>query len=166
MATRIEHRATFAHSAADVYAAQTQQHALRARLDEIGGKDSTLREHTATADGVSYTLVQGIPAEQLPHLVQKMHSGDLEVQREHTWSAQQGRYVGTVTVHVSAMPGHITARTELYDETSGSVLHTRGEVKVRIPLVGGKLEGFVADQVTELLEHEAEFTSRWLADRG
>lgn len=167
MATRIEHRATFTHSAADVYAAQTEQRALRARLDEIGGKESTLREHAATADGVRYTLVQGIGAEQLPHLVRKIHSGDLEVVREHTWSARaDGGYVGTVNVHVSGMPGNIAARSELADEAAGCVLRTRGEVKVRIPLVGGKLESFVADQVTDLLEHEAEFTARWLAGPG
>ncbi|HET6501650.1 MAG TPA: DUF2505 family protein, partial [Amycolatopsis sp.] len=40
---------------------------------------------------------------------------------------------------------------------------TSGEVRIRIPLVGGKVEGFVADQVTNLLQGEAEFTARWLA---
>ena len=48
------------------------------------------------------------------------------------------------------------------DDPAAAVQVTRGEVTVRIPLVGGKLEGVIAEQVTTLLEREAEFTTSWL----
>ena len=41
-----------------------------------------------------------------------------------------------------------------------------GEVKVSIPLMGGKLEKMIAEQVAVLLDKESEFTSEWLANRG
>lgn len=164
MATRIEHRATFSHRAADVFAAQTDPEALRARLAEIGGKNATLADHEATTDGVRYTLLQGLGGEQLPGIVRTIHQGDLTVERRHTWSrAGDDRYTGTISVHVSGVPGRIEARTEITPQGDGSIQVTRGEVTVHIPLVGGKLESFVSEQVTGLLEHEAGFTASWLA---
>ncbi|MFC4001748.1 DUF2505 domain-containing protein [Prauserella oleivorans] len=163
MASRIEHRATFPHSVADVYAAQSSEAALRARLAELGGKHATLEDHTSTSDGVRYTLLQGVPAEKLPQAVRSLHKGDLMVRREHTWAPSGAGYTGTIKAHVPGLPGDITASTELTGDGQGSVQATRGEVTVRIPLVGGKLEGFVAEQVTRLLEREAEFTATWLA---
>lgn len=165
MASRIEHRASFAHGVDAVLAAQTDAAALRARLAEIGGVNATLEEHSATADGVRYTLLQGIPAAQLPQTVRTIHKGDLVVQREHTWTRSGGQVVGAISAHVNGVPGEITARTELTALTGdgpGCLQVTRGEVKVRIPIVGGKLEGVIAEQVTNLLEREAEFTASWL----
>ncbi|MEU6641174.1 DUF2505 domain-containing protein [Saccharomonospora sp. NPDC046836] len=164
MASRIEHRATFAHSVADVFAAQSDTDALRARLAGIGGKNATLQDHAVTADGVRYTLLQGVPAEKLPQAIRALHKGDLTVRREHTWSAAGERYTGTIRAQVSGVPGEITARTELSpDSADHSVQRTQGEVTVRIPFVGGKLEGFIAEQVTGLLDAEAQFTAKWLA---
>ncbi|WP_199430977.1 DUF2505 domain-containing protein [Qaidamihabitans albus] len=163
MASRIEHHATFPHGVADVLAAQTDESALRARLAEIGGVNATLEEHAATPDGVRYVLLQGVPAEKLPQVVRTVHKGDLVVRREHTWSGAGDRYTGTIAARVSGVPGEITARTELTAEGTATVQRTRGEAKVRIPLVGGRLEGFIAEQVSDLLEREADFTAKWLA---
>jgi hypothetical protein len=163
MATRIEHRATFAHDTADVYAAQTDEQALRARLERLGGKHAELREHVVTESGVRYTLSQGIAADKLPSLVRSLHSGDLIVRREHVWTDLGDRYTGTIAVAVSDVPGRITADVELAPSADGCTQLTRGEVAVRIPFVGGKIESFVVDQVTRLLETETDFTKQWLA---
>ncbi|WP_298176688.1 DUF2505 domain-containing protein [Saccharomonospora sp.] len=163
MATRIEHRATFAHDVADVYDAQTGERALRARLEQIGGAHAELRGHEVTEHGARYTLIQGIAADKLPSLVRNLHSGDLIVRREHVWTVLGDRRTGTITVGVSDVPGRITADVELSSNAEGCVQTTRGEVAVRIPLIGGRIESFVADQVTRLLELEAHFTTQWLA---
>ncbi|EIE97266.1 DUF2505 domain-containing protein [Saccharomonospora glauca] len=163
MATRIEHRATFPHSAADTYAAQTEERALRARLARIGGDRAELRDHETSEHGARYTLLQGIPADKLPSLVRTLRSGDLTVRREHVWTRQGDRYTGTITVAVADVPGRITADVELVPSGDGCVQTTRGEVSVRIPFVGGKIENFVAEQVTQLLDTEALATKQWLA---
>src|SRR6266498_3567651 len=40
------------------------------------------------------------------------------------------------------------------------------EVKVGIPLIGGKIEKVVAEQVTKLLAAEAEYAEKWLAEHA
>lgn len=166
MGSRIEHRAEFADGVAEVLAAYADEAALRARLAELGGKHATLQEHQRTAGGVRYKLLQGIGAEQLPQAVRTLHKGDLIVHREQTFEPDGDGYSGVTTAGVNGVPGEITARTAITPHGEGTLLHTSGEVKIRMPLVGGKLEGVVAEQVTNLLEMEAKFASKWLAGGG
>lgn len=163
MASRIEHHAEFTDGVAEVLAALTDKDALLARLERLGGKHAALQEHEPGADRVHYRLIQGIAAEQLPPAVHSLHKGDLIVHREQTWQRASRGYTGTARATVNGVPGEIEATTELTGSPAGAVLSTTGEAKVRIPLVGGKLEAVIAEQVTKLLEREAEFTVGWLA---
>lgn len=165
MASRIEHRAEFSQSIAELFAALSDQSALQARLDAIGGHNAQVKTYSHEDDQWHFLLYQGVPAEKLPSFVRALHAGDLFVEREQTWTRAGETYTGTVKATVGGMPGDITARTGLADEGGKTVLWTSGQVKIRIPLVGGKVEGFVADQVTKLLQSEAEFTAQWLAGR-
>jgi hypothetical protein len=40
----------------------------------------------------------------------------------------------------------------------------RATVEVRIPLVGGKLEHFIGNQLVELLIAEQRFTTTWIGE--
>jgi len=164
MSSRIEYRAEFEQRTHEVFAAQSEQYALHARLQQLGGKHSRLLQHEPTAAGVRYALLQHIGAEQLPQVVRNLHSGDLAVHRQQLLEADGAGYAGSTTVTVDGVPGEITASTEITPHGAGAVQHTRGEATVRIPLVGRKLESVVAEQVTKLLRKEAEFTARWLAE--
>jgi Protein of unknown function (DUF2505) len=49
-------------------------------------------------------------------------------------------------------------------ETGGARLKLRATVEVRIPLVGGKLENFIGNQLVELLIAEQRFTTTWIGE--
>lgn len=163
MGSVIEHRAEFHHGAREVLAAQTDEDALRARLQQLGGKHASLQGHERDADRVRYTLLQAIGAEKLPQAVRALHKGDLIVHREHTFDRDDDGYTGFCKAGVNGVPGEITARTTITPQSDGTVQHTVGEATVRMPLIGGKLETVIAEQVIHLLEMEAEFTAKWIA---
>ncbi|HVV11125.1 DUF2505 domain-containing protein [Amycolatopsis sp.] len=165
MPSRIEHRAEFTQSVSEVFAAQSSEPALRARLNEIGGDNAALLDYAEIPGGVRFQLRQGVGAEKLPSAVRSLHRGDLFVDRQESWTLNGETAVGTAKATVSGVPGEITARTALSSENGKTVLRITGEVKIRIPIVGGKLEGFVADQITKLLAREAEYSAQWLAER-
>ena len=48
-------------------------------------------------------------------------------------------------------------------DTQRASLIFRGSVDVRVPLVGGKIESFIATQLVDLLIAEQRFTTAWLA---
>jgi hypothetical protein len=164
MGSRIEHRAAFSQDVAAVLAASSDEVALRARLEELGGESAALLEHSVTPDGVRFKIRQGITADRLPQAVRTMHKGDLIVEREQTFTRAGDGYTGAAKASVNGLPAEITAQTELKREGGQTVLRTSGEVKVRIPLLGAKLENLIAEQITKLLDREAEFTSKWLAE--
>jgi hypothetical protein len=163
MGSRIEHRAVFSQDIAAVLAALSDEAVLRARLEEIGGKSASLVEHNETPEGVRFKLRQAVAAEQIPQAARILHKGDLVVEREQQFAKSADGYTGTVRASVNGLPAEITARTELTSDVGRTVMATTGEVKVRVPLLGAKLESVVAEQVTNLLELEAEFTAKWLA---
>jgi Protein of unknown function (DUF2505) len=166
MTSRIEHRAELPYGVSEVFAAQSSKPALLARLANLGGDNAALLDYTTLPDGVRYHLRQGVSAEKLPSLVRTLHPGDLFVDRHESWTTAGENYAGIATATVTGMPGEITARTDLKAEGEHTVLHITGEVKIRLPLVGGKLESFVAEQITQLLTRETEYSAQWLAENS
>ncbi|MET7991262.1 DUF2505 domain-containing protein [Amycolatopsis sp. NPDC005232] len=170
MGSRIEHRAEFSAGLAAVLAAVSGEDALRARLKELGGDNAALLSHSVTKDTsgdvVRYELQHGIAAQRLPQAVQALHRGDIIVHRKQVWQRSGDAYAGKVDVSVSGVPGEIGAQTFLTPRGERVEFRTSGEVTVRIPLFGGKIEEFVAQQVTNLLAHEADFTTSWLAEHA
>jgi hypothetical protein len=164
MGSRIEHRAEFSAGLAAVVAAVSGEEALLARLEELGGDNAKLLSYTADDSGARFELQHGINAARLPQAVRALHKGDLIVRRNEEWRPDGDGYTGRIDVNVSGVPGEITARTSLNPEGEHVRYRTEGEVTVRIPLFGGKIESVVAEQVTTLLRREAEFTALWLAE--
>jgi hypothetical protein len=166
MGSRIEHRAEFSADVAATYAAVAGEVALRARLEQLGGHSAALLSYEVSGSDLRYELRQGISADKLPQAVRTLHKGDLLVTRTQTWRVSNDGtgHQGQASVEVGGVPGEITARTALLANGAKTVLRISGEVTVRIPLFGGKLESVIAEQVTKLLEHEAEFTAKWLTE--
>jgi uncharacterized protein YndB with AHSA1/START domain len=163
MPTRFEHRATFAAPAATVYSALVDRAFLDERLRVLGGKGATVIEHSRSGDEVSLRLRQGLDATRLPGAVRSLLKGDLVVEREERWRPDGEGYLATGRATISGVPGEIRSRTRL---TGGTEQVVVAEVQVGIPLIGGKLEGAIAEQVGKLLAAEAEFAGKWLAERG
>lgn len=166
MASRIEHSTEFPYLFEQVLAAFTSESALRQRLADIGGKDAELLAHEKSASTISYRMRQGIPGEKLPGAVRKVHSGDLHVEREQQWQVSDETAKGTATASVTGVPGSITARSELTPTGSGTALRITGEVKVSVPLIGGKIERTIAEHVGQLLDRESEHVADTLDKDG
>lgn len=137
---------------------------LTARLAELGGRGAALGDHRVEPDGkVSYRLRHGVEAKNLPPAVRTLLGGDLTIDRTETWRPDPaGGYAGTVTVTIPGMPGDLGGRSRLTDTDSGSTLALIGEVRIPIPLVGGRIEETVAEQISKLLDSEHVFAEKWL----
>ncbi|HSK59429.1 MAG TPA: DUF2505 domain-containing protein [Actinomycetospora sp.] len=163
MPSRITHRATWDAPARDVYAELVDADHLRARLQELGGNDPALVEHTVDASGARVKLRQAVPAEFLPSVIRRFTGGDLVLDRVETWRPRDGGgYEGTVEVTVRGLPGSLSGTQRLTDSGGGSVTEVDGQASVNVPMVGSRVEGVVVEQVDALLDAEDEFTRRRL----
>jgi len=166
MASSLEHRSSFPAPVTTVYPTLVDEAFLRARLEEIGGKGAALLSYDHTGETVAYRLRQGVDAARLPGAVRSILGGDLVVERSERWRPDGQRFASDSEVVINGVPGSIRGQSRLGDHGGGSVLVVRAEVRVSIPLVGGKLEKVVAEQVTKLLAAESEFAEKWLAERA
>ncbi|WP_460867831.1 DUF2505 domain-containing protein [Rhodococcus aerolatus] len=166
MSRRFEHTATYPCSPAALLAAYGDRAYWQARVDQVGGPGAELRSVEASDTGVDVALTQRIAAQHLPKVVQKISSGDLTISREEHWSALSGgRASARTSGAVAGTPAKITASVELTGDDASATVRTTGQAEVPVPLVGGKIEQAICDNITQLLEVEQRFTTDWVRDR-
>jgi Protein of unknown function (DUF2505) len=165
VSSRITHRATWNVPAQDVYAELVDADHLHARLQELGGNDPALVEHSVDDSGARVRLRQAVPVEFLPSMVRRFTGDDLVLDRVETWRPRDGGgYDGTVEVTVRGLSGSLTGTQRLTDtDGGGAVTEVEGEATVNVPMVGRRIEGVVVEQVRQLLDAEDDFTRRRLA---
>jgi hypothetical protein len=97
----------------------------------------------------------------VPGAARKVVGDSVEtVQREEWESPERAR----IDISIPGKPGHLRGRIELVDNGDGtSTERFDAEVKVNIPLVGGKLEGLIGKVLGSGLRREREVGLRWLA---
>jgi hypothetical protein len=165
MARRIEHRTRSRWDVRTVYTTLVDPAYLDARLAALGGKGAQLADHRVGPDElVSYRLRHGVESRHLPPAVRTLLGGDLMIDRTETWRPDPaGGYAGTVVVGIPGMPGELGGKVRLSDDGNGGTTQAMdGSVQIPIPLVGGRIEETVADQISKLLDAEHTFTEEWL----
>jgi hypothetical protein len=167
MSRQIDFRSVSPYTADEVYATMVDPDYLRARLERIGGPGAALLAHSADVNGAHYRLRLGLDGKDLPSVVRAVLSGDVTIERDERWTRQDsGRYVGDVDVAIPGAPASATGAMRLRDlPDGGSELSVRADVRVSVPLIGGKIEGVVGEQVQRLLAAETAFTQTWLGTR-
>jgi hypothetical protein len=135
-----------------------------ARLADSGADEARLDAIDLRADGgVTVVTTQVLRAGQLPALVSQFHRGDLVIQREERWApVLDGIANAVITGSISGAPVSVTGRGDLTPSGTSARLAFHADVAVRVPLVGGKLEKFIGNQLIELLEAEQRFTTGWI----
>lgn len=165
MATHLEHSAQYGAPVAAVHAAFTNEQYWKDRLAEIGGPGARLESFETAGDEVRIKMIQTIPASRLPSIVTTVRPGDLVINRGQTVGPLRGDTAdGTFDAGVSGAPAKIGGKVILAAAGDGSKLQVDGSVEVTIPLVGGRVESVIVEQLEQLLDREDDFTQKWIAD--
>ena len=89
-----------------------------------------------------------------------------------TWVDESTADLATHRSDHRVVPDHYGGRlrstyvTELHDDGAGGTVRvTDGEVVVRFPLVGGKVERAIVSELRRYAESEAELVESWLSER-
>jgi hypothetical protein len=143
-----------------------------ARLADSGADDTTLDSMqlggpSGTDGSIDVITTQVLRSDRLPGIITQFHRCDLRIRREEKWEpVTNGSATATITGSILDAPASLTgtAVLEPVTETGGARLKLRATVEVRIPLVGGKLENFIGNQLVELLIAEQRFTTTWIGE--
>lgn len=138
-----------------------------ARLAAFGG-GVTLDSFFVDSDGtVTVTTTQDLRHDALPGVVAKLYRGDLNILRNETWRPIGCRRVsGEISVDAAGAPGSGHGAALLAPLGNGSQLKFTATVEFKVPLIGDKIERYIAGQFADGISEIQRFTTMWIASHS
>jgi uncharacterized protein YndB with AHSA1/START domain len=157
MGKRVVKELTYDASLEEVWAMLTDP-AFRERVLE---RMQVVRGSATVEDGV-VTIEQVQHASGLPSFATKLVGDEIRIVQVESWRTHQH---ADVEVTIPGKPGEMAGTATLSESGGRTTELVDLEVTVRLPLVGGKLEGLVADMLGKALDAEHRTGVEWLASR-
>lgn len=152
------------HHVRDVHAALIDE---RYWLDRVADRASAtaIVEEPHGPGSVRVTVTDRSEPSELPSIVRGMLRGPLIVERTDEWGplvddVAEGLLSGGATGLPVALEGRSRLRTS---RTGGTYVDVQGQVVVRIPLLGGRIESMVHGMVRQIVEHDRIAIAAWLS---
>jgi hypothetical protein len=156
---KFHHELTYDAPVAEVYAMLSES-SFRERVCDAMRTTRYDVSIKSQGEGMEVTVDQTQPAHGIPSFAKKFVGDEIQIVQDERWSNPQQ---ATLELAIPGKPGHLKGGITLAENGSGTVETVTGEVKVNIPLVGGKLEGLVAQLLVDALDTEQRVGRAWLA---
>jgi carbon monoxide dehydrogenase subunit G len=116
---------------------------------------------TLTPTDTGFTLVndQIQPTAGLPSFAKKFAGETTKAIQREEWSSHSS---GTLRIETPGKPTSMQGTITLVGSDAGTVERVDLEIKAKVPLIGGKLESLMADQVREGMDIEHQVGQAWL----
>jgi hypothetical protein len=155
---RFRHELSYDASPVDVFemlADPAFREKVSAAMDVVSADVSIDRSE----DGFRLTNDQVQRTEGLPSFARKFAGETTRAIQVEEWRDAAG---GTLRIDAPGKPSSIAGTIELLPDGDGTVEVVELEIKVKVPLVGGKLEGLLEEQVRKGMDIEHEVGQAWL----
>ncbi|GAB3656545.1 DUF2505 domain-containing protein [Nocardioides korecus] len=132
--------------------------------EEVCDRQHVLRR-TVTIDaegapGMTVEIDQVQAAQGIPGFAKKFVGDEIHIVQHEDWTRAEK---GDLRVEIPGKPGEMVGTIHLTEDPEGTTETVNLDVKVNIPLVGGKIEGLVADMLGKALRTEHKVGQEWLA---
>lgn len=134
--------------------------AFREKVCAAQGVVSAEVRLTPTASGFDLDVEQVQNTAGLPSIAKKIAGDTTEVVVRERWADRTG---GTVEIVAPGKPTTTSGTVALAATGGGTTETVELEIKVKVPLIGGKLEGLMADNIKAGLDVEHTVGAAWLA---
>jgi hypothetical protein len=150
MTKRLTHELTYDAPMADV-AEMLADPSFREEVCEFQGVKRAMVSIDSDDNGMEVNIDQVQAAQGIPSFAKKFVGDEINIVQQEYWKTPDA---GDITVTIPGKPGEMTGTARLSE--SGGVTTERVEmaVKVNIPLVGGRIEGLIADLLLKALKAE------------
>ena len=145
-----------------------------ASLEEVAAMltDRTFRElvlermrvvrGSVTVEGGVVTIEQVQSSSSLPSFATKLVGDEIRIVQVESWRTTEH---ADVEITIPGKPGEMAGTATLVESDGRTTERVDLEVTVRLPFVGGKVEGLVADMLGKALDVEHRTGVEWLASR-
>ena len=112
------------------------------------------------APGMTVEVDQVQAAQGIPGFAKKFVGEEIHIVQSEDWTIPEK---GNLHVAIPGKPGEMAGTIHLTEDPDGTTETVNLDVKVNIPLVGGKIEGLVTDMLSKALRTEHRVGVAWLA---
>ena len=157
-AMHFRHEMAYAASPDEVYAMLSDP-AFRENVAEAQEVVSAEVAVAETAEGFNLTIDQVQRTDGLPSFAKKFAGDTTRAIVVEEWPDRTG---GSLRIDAPGKPSSISGTVALVPDGAGTTEVVELEIKVKVPLIGGKLEGLLEDQVRAGLDKEHQVGQAWL----
>jgi Protein of unknown function (DUF2505) len=138
-----------------------------ARIAAFGGC-KTLDSLVVDSDGtVTVTVTEDLRRSALPGILAKLYRSDLNVRSTETWTPVDDRQIsGKISVAVTGAPGSGHGVAVLAALGNGSRLAFTATVEFNVPLLGGRIENYIAREFAQGIPQIQRFTTTWISEHA
>lgn len=119
---------------------------------------------SAAVEGDRITFSGTVRPELIPSAASRFVKGDLRVSFVEEWKRDEAVARSRSTVTVEGAPVSFRAVSVLSPSGEGAERHVTGDVSVRIPLLGGRIEKEAVARAGRVIERERELATSWLEE--
>jgi hypothetical protein len=110
--------------------------------------------------GMEVVVDQTQPSKGIPQFAKKFVGDEIRIVQRETWKDSSS---ASLVVEIPGKPGALNGGIALAGNGTGTVETVSGDLKVKIPMVGGKLEAMISDLLSAALTSEERVGRAWLA---
>lgn len=158
---KFEHTLRYDASPAEVFA-MLGDASFREQVCEAQRVTESTVEIDGAGDSMTVKIDQHRPSQGIPSFAKKFVGDSIHIAQREEWSNATD---AVLDVTIPGKPGHLKGTVTLRPDGDGTIETVSGELKVHIPLVGGKIEGLIIEIFEHALEAEQRVGKAWLADR-
>lgn len=112
-------------------------------------------------DGFTLVIDQLQRTDDLPGFARTFAGSSTRAVQRETW---QGASSGDLDIEAPGKPTTMSGTITLQPGAGGTTEVVELEIKVKVPLIGGKLEKLMADKVRASMDHEHRVGQTWLKE--
>lgn len=161
MATRYHYSMTWDAPAAAVYAMITDP-AFQEQRSQAGSPIRAESAVATTGNGATISVFRQMAIDP-PGFIKNFVGDSIGIQETQTWTSPT---TATLLVEILKQPGDVKGTVRLSESGASTVVTVDAEIAVKVPLVGGKVEGYVAGILDKLLGKDEQIGKAWLAGGG
>ena len=119
---------------------------------------------TVSVEGQRASFAGTVRPELIPAAAARFVKSDLRIAFTEEWITDEAEATSRTSVTVDGAPVSVEATSTLADTEAGSVRVVTGNVSVRVPLFGGRIEKEAVAHLGHVVEHEQALATQWLEE--
>ena len=160
---KAQHRSPYSKGSDSVIKMFTDKNYFQRKYELQGAQNIELLDHEQQGDDFSVQFLRQVPAEvKVPGFAKKFVPELMTVTQRDSWNA--ATKTGRLDIDLKGIPGKVISEMRLEDTDSGCDLVMDWTITCSVPLVGGKLEKVLWEDLRGKMGSDTEAGEKLLVD--